>query len=125
MTPKKILIVDDEEELCELLRLTFEPKKHKVYTANDGEEGLKIAERRKPDLIILDIKMPKMNGYEFLGKMRAIPKIAVIPVVVMTSLTDDTNQSDEDWAKSLEVADFVSKPVEPFHLLERVEKLLS
>ncbi len=125
MTPKKILIVDDEEELCELLRLTFEPKKHKVYTANDGEEGLKIAERRKPDLIILDIKMPKMNGYEFLGKMRAIPKIADIPVVVMTSLTDDTNQSDEDWAKSLEVADFVSKPVEPFHLLERVEKLLS
>ena len=125
MTPKKILIVDDEEELCELLRLTFEPKKHKVYTANDGEEGLKIAERRKPDLIILDIKMPTMNGYEFLGKMRAIPKIADIPVVVMTSLTDDTNQSDEDWAKSLEVADFVSKPVEPFHLLERVEKLLS
>ncbi len=125
MTPKKILIIDDEEELCELLRLTFEPRKHKVYTANDGEEGLKVAERRKPDVIILDIKMPKMKGYECLGKMRSMPNIADIPVVVMTSLTDSGEQNDARWAKSLEVADFISKPVEPFHLLERIEKLLS
>ena len=125
MATKKLLIVDDEPELRDLLSITFGTRDFKIFTAQDGEEGLKLVASKKPDLIILDIKMPRLNGYEFLSRMRKDEKTRSIPIVVLTSITGDSGRTDEEWAQSLEVEDFISKPVEPFDLLERVERVLA
>jgi len=125
MAPRKVLIIDDEAELREMLSIAFASQNYKIFTAKDGEEGLKLAASKKPDIIILDIKMPRLNGYEFLNQLRKTDKISAIPVVVLTSLTEETDKSDEEWARSLEVEDFASKPIEPFELLESVERILT
>jgi DNA-binding response OmpR family regulator len=125
MSDKRILIIDDEPELCELMRIAFETRDFKVYTAQDGEEGLETAVSRKPNAIVLDLKMPRVNGYEFLARARKEPRVAEIPIVVLTSLTENSGRSDKQWAESMEVDCFISKPVEPFELVERVEQVLN
>lgn len=125
MAAKRVLIIDDEAELQELLSIAFTSHNYKVLKASDGEEGLALASERKPDVILLDIKMPKINGYEFLARLRKDERVAGIPVVVLTSITEDSGRPDEEWARSLEVDDFISKPVEPFELLERVDRVLT
>jgi len=125
MESKRVLIVDDDEELCELLRIAFEAKAYEVFTALDGEAGLTMARKRKPSAIILDIKMPRLNGYEFLSQLRRDSRIASIPVIILTSVTESSSRSDEEWARSMEVQDFVSKPIEPFQLVERVERVVA
>lgn len=125
MPAKRVLIIDDEAQLQELLTIAFTSRDYKVFTASNGEEGLKLASSKKPDIIVLDIKMPRLNGYEFLSRIRKDEHLRETPIIVFTSLTEDSNRSDEEWANSLEVADFVSKPVEPLGLVERVERVLS
>lgn len=124
MAVRRILIIDDDEELLDMLRLTFEQSKFKVFTAVNGEEGLLAARSKKPNAIILDIKMPRLNGYEFLSRLKRDPVLGQIPILVLTSLTESVTRSDEEWARSMEVEDFVSKPADPFHLVERIEKIL-
>jgi len=124
MSAKRILLVDDEPDLLALLKLAFEENKYKTLLAGNGEEALKLARGKKPDAIVLDIKMPKLNGHEFLGQMRRDPKIAHIPVLVFTSITNGVERTDEEWAKSLEVQDFLSKPAEPYDLVNRVSVLI-
>lgn len=82
---KKILIVEDEKLLLKLYKMKLETKEYEVEVAVDGEEGLRKAQNFKPDLILLDILMPKMDGYEMLRRMRKIPEAMRIPVVIMTN----------------------------------------
>jgi DNA-binding response OmpR family regulator len=70
-SPKKLLIIDDDTALCHFLRLIFERLEFEVYTGSDGKEGLLLARQHRPELILLDIKMPKMDGIEFLKQFRA------------------------------------------------------
>ncbi len=121
---KTILIIDDEEELRQLLRITFDSSGYSVITAANGEEGWKLAMAKRPDAIVLDIKMPKMNGYEFIARLKKEPKLNATPIIVFTSITDGIARSDQEWAKSLEVEDFISKPMEPFELLDHVQRVI-
>ena len=111
MAAKRILIIDDEQELLDLLKITFEQEQFKVFTANDGEAGLKLAVSKKPSAIILDINMPRLNGYEFLSRLKKDERLASIPVLVFTSLTETVERSDEEWARSMEVEDFAEVDV--------------
>jgi DNA-binding response OmpR family regulator len=119
-----ICVIDDDRELCELIRITLETRGYKVIEAYDGEKGLNLIKKKEPDLIVLDLKMPKMNGYEVLNHLKNSAKLSTIPVIVLTVLTKGSRKSDEEWSKSTGVEDFITKPFDPLDLLKRVRKLL-
>lgn len=84
----KILVVEDEAALLEALAIALEGEKLTVLQAKDGEEGLKKAQKEKPDLILLDIVMPKMDGLTVMQKLQADPKTKSIPIIFLTNLSD-------------------------------------
>ena len=98
----------------------------KVYVANNGVDGLKAIKKRLPDLAVLDIMMPRMNGYEVCVALQKDEKTANIPLIVMTALTEgESPEKDIDWREKLNVADFLSKPFGVDELVARVRKILS
>lgn len=121
---KLIYVIDDEKEICELLRIAFESRDYKVETGFNGETALKMIKKKKPDLLILDLKMPKMNGYEVINQLKSENEYADLPIMVLTSLTQGSRKSDEDWKQSLEVEDFITKPFDPLDILKRIQKII-
>ena len=82
---KKILIVEDNPQSMKLILMTLRPHNYNLLEATDGEEALKIANREKPDLIIMDIQLPKMNGLELTRRLRQTPALRHIPIVAITA----------------------------------------
>lgn len=121
---KLIYIIDDEKEVCELLRLTLETRNYTVKTGNNGETALAMIKDKKPDLLILDLKMPIMNGYEVINILKTQKEYSDIPIMVLTIITKGSTKSDEDWKRSLEIEDFITKPFDPLEILNRVKKIL-
>lgn len=109
----KMLICDDEIDVCDFLRGFFEEREFTVFTASDGEGALRAVKRQRPDIILLDIRMPKMDGIEVLKKIRAIDKTADI---IMLTAVDDPKQIEE--AYKLGAKDYITKPL----ILEELEK---
>jgi len=122
--PRLIYVIDDEKEICELLKIAFESRDYKVQIGYDGETALKMIRKKKPDLLILDLKMPRMNGYEVITELRSMKEYENLPIMVLTSLTQGSRKSDDDWKRSLDVEEFVTKPFEPLDILKRIEKIL-
>jgi DNA-binding response OmpR family regulator len=85
---KKILVVDDEQSLADIIAMRLKQEGYDVITAADGEEGLKIARSAKPDLVLLDVTMPKMNGDEVLAKLQAAEDTKSIPVIMITAMSE-------------------------------------
>ncbi len=85
MAGEKILLIDDETDFIQLLALDIKKKGYQVVTAGNGEEGLEKARSEKPDVIIFDIKMPKMDGYTFVRYIRKDPDLSPIPLIALTS----------------------------------------
>jgi len=85
----KILIVEDDSLMSRLYEKIFSFEKYEVIVASDGQEGLDKARQEKPNLILLDVMMPKMNGLETLDKLKAEPELKNIPVVMLTNLAGD------------------------------------
>src|SRR5689334_6315852 len=93
-TVHKILIVDDEKPLLEALTDKFTREKFSTFGASDGEEGLEVAKRIQPDIILLDIVMPKMDGMTMLKLLREEPWGKDVPVILLTNLSDFTNVAE-------------------------------
>jgi diguanylate cyclase (GGDEF)-like protein len=117
----KILIADDDLEILELLKFTFENENYQVLTAVDGEEALRKSTDEKPDLVILDVNMPKLTGFEVCEKIRSNSNTCLIPVIMLTSLT---KTKDRITGIKLGADEYLGKPFEPFELTARVEGLL-
>jgi len=119
---KKILIADDEESLRLLVHATLEDEAHQILEAADGVEALEIARREKPDLILLDVIMPRMDGLEVCRRLKRDPATSHIPIVMLTVMG-----REEDREKGLLAgADhYLRKPFSPLQLLYLVETLLS
>lgn len=115
---KKILVVDDKSELRTLLKSYLTQEGFDVFTANDGQEALYVARHEKPNLIILDLMMPNMGGYEF---MRAYNREAETPVVILTAKIDE---NDKVLGLELGADDYVTKPFSPRELTARVRAVL-
>lgn len=115
---KKILVVDDKQELRTLLKSYLSQEGFDVVTANDGQEALYVARYEKPNLIILDLMMPEMGGYEF---MRAYNREADTPVVILTAKIDE---NDKVLGLELGADDYVTKPFSPRELTARVHAVL-
>lgn len=118
---KKILVVDDEPHIQKLIALRLKVNRFQVFTAGNGVEGLEIAKREKPDLILLDIMMPKMNGYEFLQKLKTMPSVRIIPIIMFTA---KASQEDVDRAIALGAIDYVIKPFDADRLLSKIYSVL-
>jgi diguanylate cyclase (GGDEF)-like protein len=118
---KKILVVDDEPSLQEMLKDILSLADFNVVTANDGEEGLKMVYETSPDLIILDCSMPKLDGYEMLERMRQDPVLLHKPVIM---LSVKNSEYDEIKGLKLGVDDYITKPFKATLLLARVKAIL-
>lgn len=123
---KKVLLVDDDVEFCEATKLLLESKTYQVVVAYDGKEGLGKVRAEKPDLIILDVMMPEMNGYDVCVVLKADTDFKKIPVILLTAV--DQNLFKTTYTKVMgcmtEADDYIAKPVEPEELVKRVEDLL-
>jgi DNA-binding response OmpR family regulator len=115
---KKILVVDDKQELRTLLKQYLTPEGFVVFTARDGQEALFVARQEKPDLIILDLMMPEMNGYDFL---RVYNREATTPVIVLTAKIEE---NDKVLGLELGADDYVTKPFSMRELTARVRAVL-
>lgn len=121
MESAKILVVDDEPDILEFLQYNLEKEGFRVVTANDGEEGVEVAERESPDLIILDIMMPKMDGVETCRVLRSKPQFANTVIAFLTAREEDFSQ-----IAALETGgdDYITKPIRPRVFLSRIKALL-
>ncbi len=118
MRPAKILVVDDEPHLVKLVRSNLEAQHFKVISAMDGMSGLAMVEKEGPDLVILDIMLPGMDGFDVLQKIR---EFSSVPVIMLTA-----KDQDVDVVKGLQLGadDYVKKPFSVHELLARVEAVL-
>jgi putative two-component system response regulator len=119
--PGRILVVDDAEPNRELIKVYLERAGHEVLTASSGPDALQILQRLPVDMVLLDIMMPNVDGYEVCSRIRQMPATRVLPVVLVSSLDDRT-----DRLRGLDAGadDFLSKPVKQTELLGRVRSLL-
>ncbi len=117
----KILVVDDNQQNLELLQAYLEDLNCETIPAHDGQEALNIINKAAPDLILLDIMMPKMSGFEVCKKVKAFPKTKNIPVIMVTALNEF---GDIERAVESGTDDFISKPVNKLELLTRVKTML-
>jgi CheY-like chemotaxis protein len=116
-----VMIVDDNPQNVELLQAFLESLPVKIVTAADGIEALEKVEKFSPDLILLDIMMPRMSGFQVCRKLKGDPRTRDIQILIVTALNE---LGDIEQASECGTDDFVSKPVNKFELLTRVKSLL-
>ncbi len=118
----RILIIDDDELLVDLVRFTLEGHGHQVFAAGDGEEGLRLAETRPVDVIVLDGMLPGLDGLEVLKHLRASPKTASVPVIMLSARKQER---DVVGGLSMGADDYLVKPFIPEELAVRITKALA
>ena len=125
---EKILAVDDDPDILHALTMILESQGYKVITARNGLEGLAKVEAEKPDLMILDLLMPKMDGFAIYKKLQdpKWSKYRDMPILVLTSVREDASRRryELETGRELDVDDYIEKPFSPDILLKRVEKLI-
>lgn len=120
---KRVVCIEDEPEMIDLVKLILSRKGFQVVGAMGGREGLEAIKREKPDLVLLDLMMPDMDGWEVYQKMKAEEATKAIPVIVVTAKAQSI-----DKVLGLHIAkvdDYITKPFGPQELLESVEKVLA
>jgi two-component system alkaline phosphatase synthesis response regulator PhoP len=118
---KKILIVDDEPDILEFLKYNLKREGYDVVTAPDGKQALAVAAAEKPDLIILDIMMPEMDGVEACNRLRAMKGFQHTPIAFLTARDEDFSQIA---ALDSGGDDYITKPIKPRVLISRIQALL-
>ena len=125
----KILIVDDDPDILEAISLILQSQGYEVVTARDGVEGLANLKAENPDLLILDLLMPKMDGFAVCKELQdpRWSKYRSIPILILTSVREEASRRRYELETGLEldVDDYVEKPVAPDILLQRVKRLIS
>jgi CheY-like chemotaxis protein len=118
---KTLLIADDEPGMRVLVRATVESDQYQVLEAEDGDQAWEVIEREAPDLVLLDVQMPGRNGFEIAEAIRANPRLAKARIIILTGLTQATNQR----AGMAAGADhYLTKPFSPFQLLSLIDEAL-
>ena len=121
-TNKRILCIEDEAEMIDLIRLILSRRGYEVQGANGGKEGIDLVRQEKPDLVLLDLMMPDMDGWEVYQQMKADEATRDIPVIVVTAKAQSI-----DKVLGLHIAkvdDYIAKPFSPQELLTSVEEVL-
>lgn len=119
---KLVLIIDDDDGIRELLQFLVKKEGFRVETATDGEEGFQKAEKLSPDLIVLDLMLPRYGGFELLRQLQSTP-LSRVPIVVVTGRYTDRSTADMIRQES-NVVDFLEKPVKTAQLSSTLQRLL-
>jgi len=119
MDKKKILVIDDEHDLVEMLKLRLEANGYDVLTAFNGEEGLEVAKEANPDAILLDIMMPKKDGYTVLKDLKANENLKKTPVIIITAKPKMKDLFEMEGVKY-----YIVKPIDDKELLGKIEEVL-
>lgn len=118
---KKVLIVEDEETILELCSTIFKLEGYRVLCARDGEEALKITREYNPDIVVLDIQLPKINGNEVCKSVKSDPTMSHIKILVLSGMAQD---SDLQEAQKAGADAYMTKPFSSTAIVEKVEELL-
>jgi len=118
--PRKILAVDDEKHIVRLVQVNLERQGYEVVTANDGKEALEKVESEHPDLVVLDVMMPYMDGFEVLQTLRRNPNTANIPVIMLTAKAQDADVF-RGWQSGVDC--YLTKPFNPMELISFVSRI--
>ena len=121
MTPQKVLLVDDEQDILDLLKYNLEREGLKVLTATNGLDGLRLAKAERPDLIVLDIMMPGMDGVEVCNQLRGLPEFKQTLITFLTARGEDYSQIAGFEAGA---DDYITKPVKPKVFVSKAKALL-
>lgn len=122
MNKKKILIVEDESTSREIIALSVGEKNHELIFAKDGDEAVRMAVEHKPDLIIMDIMIPRINGYEATRIIKSNNMLKDIPIIAITART---GTYDEKMAREAGCIDYLTKPFRVANLRDKLSKYLS
>jgi len=117
---RKILIVDDEEALIRLVTLYLKYHNYEVISAVDGQEGLEKAKTERPDVIVLDLMLPKMDGYKVCGLLKKDTRYAKTPIILFTA---KAQEKDIKLGEEVGADAYITKPFEPEVLLSKIEEL--
>ncbi|MGA6828406.1 response regulator transcription factor [Nitrospira sp. NS4] len=118
--PKKVLIVEDEADIARLVKIYLEKEGFRTLHANTGGEGLRLTRSEHPDMIVLDLMLPEMDGLELCKKVRSAPETALLPIIMLTAKSEE---SDTIVGLELGADDYISKPFSPKGLVARVKAL--
>jgi two-component system alkaline phosphatase synthesis response regulator PhoP/two-component system response regulator VicR len=118
--PKKILVVDDERHIVRLVQVNLERSGYQVVAAFDGKEALKKVSSEKPDLVVLDVMMPYMDGFQVLKQMKADAATKDIPVIMLTAKAQDADVF-RGWASGVDM--YLTKPFNPLELITFVKRI--
>jgi DNA-binding response OmpR family regulator len=126
MADKYILIVDDDPDLVETVAMMLEAKGYEAGKAYDGLEGEEAIKKRRPDVVILDVMMPRKNGYQLCKELKSNKWTQEIPVILLTAVGEAVPTTSYSHAEGMavEAEDFIPKPVDAATLVEAVERLL-
>ena len=119
---KRILIVEDQEDNRTIVRDVLSTVGYELIEALNGEDGVKLAQNERPDLILMDIQLPKMDGYEATQQIKSIAELKTIPIIAVTSYA---LSGDEAKARAAGCDGYIAKPFSPRELLAKVRKYLS
>jgi len=119
--PKRILLVDDESGLVAMVKMRLEANDYEVIVAYEGQEALEKTKKEKPDLIILDLMLPKIDGYKVCGLLKKDTRYARIPIIMFSA---KAQEEDAKLGKEVGADAYITKPFEPQALLAKIKELL-
>ena len=119
---RKILIVDDDKNIIETLKTRLETNGYRIITASNGLEGLDKANAEKPDLIILNVMMPQLDGIMTTLRLKGMAETKTTPIIIMTGIKERDNMI---LARHVGASDYITKPFESSELLKKIDKLLT
>jgi DNA-binding response OmpR family regulator len=123
-TGKTVLIAEDTVAIRSILSYLLRSRGFEVIETGDGQEALEKALQLRPDLVLLDVLMPRKNGFEVCSYLKSNEDTRRIPVLILTSVTKDSGKDDEHWRRLSNADEFMSKPFKAHDLLARIERLL-
>ena len=118
----KVLVVDDSPTEVHVLQTLLEKNGYEVVVANSGEEGIVVAKESRPDVVLMDVVMPGMNGFQATRQLSKQAETASTPVIIVTTKDQET---DKVWAKRQGAVDYIVKPVQEKALIEHLNRVLS
>ena|SRR3990172_3296990 len=119
---KKILVTEDSPTVLEILKSVLEEEGYEVIAATDGQQALNLAKTDKPDLIVLDLMLPKIDGYKVCRILKFDEKYKNIPIIMLTART---KESDENLGKEVGADAYIRKPFQPEVIIDQIRKLLN
>ena len=121
-----ILVVDDDPDILDGIITILETQDYDLATARDGKQCMAMIKEKLPDLLILDLLMPRMDGWGVIREMRSEPRFNNVPIMILTTVIEDASRRryELETNMAMDVQDYVQKPVRPDELIRRVENLL-